>query len=153
MMETKMQKFVRTFNWVRNATIPFVTLNKPLSECRVALVTTGGVFLRAGKPFVIEGRSGFDESCREIPSDVDYAELDIIHEHFNHDYALQDMNVIFPLERLHELVEDNVIKEVAETSFSISGFIITPKKLFTTAKEMAAKMLAMAVDIAVIVPV
>lgn len=150
---SKLEQFIARFSWVRNTEIPFTKLTKDLTDCKVALVSTGGLYAPGDEPFNIVGSADVDESHREIPYHIYPPDLRIAHEHFKKDFSKQDINVIFPLERLQELAEEFYIGEVAETNYSISGYIPTPDKLYQTGRSIAASMLAQGVDIALIVPV
>jgi D-proline reductase (dithiol) PrdB len=62
--------------------LPFVSPKKPLSECRLALVTTGGVHLPDQARFDIDDPAG-DCSYREIPTDA--TELTWTHAYYRPD--------------------------------------------------------------------
>ena len=88
----------------RNDPIPFTPLAKPLSECRMALLSTAGVHLDDQPAFntaTVEG----DHGHRIIPDDVDLSRLVFSHTHYDTSSAEQDPNVVMPIDRLHELVE------------------------------------------------
>ncbi|MBS3939322.1 MAG: hypothetical protein KGZ50_12290 [Peptococcaceae bacterium] len=150
---SKLEQFIARFPWVRSNAIPFAKLTKDLADCKIALVSTGGVYAPSDMPFNIIGSADVDESHREISYAVPLQDLKIAHEHFNKAFSAQDMNVIYPIERLQTLVEEFYIGGVAEINYSISGYIPNPDKLFQTGKTIATSMLAQGVDIAVIVPV
>ena len=59
---------------------PWVTLSKPLLECRVALVTSAGLHLRDDKPFTRDDPGG-ESTYRVIPSDCDPVE--VVQSHFS----------------------------------------------------------------------
>ena len=46
---------------------PWTPMAKPLSESKVALVTTAGLHVRGDKPFIAEHTKGGDTSYRTIP--------------------------------------------------------------------------------------
>ena len=46
-------------------TVPWATLKKPLGQAKIALVTTGGVFVKGQKPYSERGQYDY----REIPRD------------------------------------------------------------------------------------
>lgn len=119
----------------------------------MSIVSTAGIYQDGDEPYKIENREDVDESYRTIPSDADYSDLEICHEHFNKDYAKKDLNVIFPVKLLKKLKEQSFIKKVAKENYSISGYIPKPDKLFNSAKSTAKKMKEQEVDIALIVPV
>jgi len=149
----KLEQFIKSFAWVRNEEIPFARLDKALSSCKIALVSTGGVFSFTDSAFAIAGRDDVDESYREIPRDTAPQDLRVAHEHFNKSYCTEDINVIFPVQRLKVLAEQGCIGEVAATNYSITGYIPRPGRLFDSAKAIAQSMLEQGVDGALLVPV
>jgi D-proline reductase (dithiol) PrdB len=52
--------------FVSHAAIPWTPLRKPITACRVALVTTAGVHLRTQPPFDMQNPLG-EASCRDLP--------------------------------------------------------------------------------------
>lgn len=150
---SKLQEFVDNFSWVKNDTVPFSKLDKNLEDCTVSIVSTAGIYQEGDKPYRIKNREDVDESYRVIPSDIKYSSLKICHEHFNKDYAKEDLNVIFPVRLLEILKEQGYIKDVAKENYSISGYIPKPDMLFESGKTIAKKMKEQGVDIALIVPV
>lgn len=134
--------------------IPFTPLDKPLSRATVALVTTGGIHLPAQTPFDMENPDG-DASYREIPGDVDPAAITITHKYYDHTDADADVNVIFPLAHVRELVERGVIGGVAPRHFGFMGHIDGEQVAVLnekTAPEVAAKLRADGVDFAFLTP-
>ena len=113
---------------VRNESVNWTPLTKPLSECVVSLFTTGGVHHKSDEPFDIISAHG-DWSFREIPNDISTSELTITHSHYSHVDADRDVNCMFPLDRLRELCDQGIIGGVASKSFSIMGFNPDPANL------------------------
>jgi D-proline reductase (dithiol) PrdB len=150
---SKLEQFVNNFPWVRNTDTPWAPLNKPLSECTVAMISTGGVYVNGDSPFAIHNSDDVDQSYRSIPSNTPVDKLEIAHEHYNKTYAQQDINVVFPIERLRELADSGFIGQVAHAHFSITGYIPKPDSLYDSGREIAQKLLEMKVDAALIVPV
>jgi D-proline reductase (dithiol) PrdB len=103
-------------------------LTKPLHECRVALVSTGGVHLKSQDAYDVYSEHG-DWSCRPIPGGVDTAELTVTHTHYATRDALDDINVMFPLDRLRELQEEGFIGAVSDLHYGLMGFIPDPSHL------------------------
>lgn len=137
-----------------SAAIPFAPLAKPLHECRVALVTTGGVHLQDQQPFDMDDPDG-DASFREIPADVDPARLMITHKYYDHRDADRDLNSIFPLDHLRDLVARRVLGELASCHFGFMGHIQgthLPTLIRETAPEIAARLRADEVDCALLTP-
>ncbi len=101
---------------------PWSTLGKPLSECRVALVSTAGMYIAdEQEPFDAANIEG-DWSHREIPADLPAERLSIAHEHYNHRYVEVDQNCVYPAERLRELAAAGEIGEFISPVISISGY-------------------------------
>ncbi len=122
---------------VRNETVNWTPLRKPLSECTVALFTTGGVHLRSDIPFDIDSAHG-DWSFRTVPNDVNTSDLTITHSHYSHVDADRDVNCMFPVDRLRELAGQGVIGGITPNSYAIMGFNPDPANLMEkTAPELA----------------
>ncbi|MGH3144301.1 MAG: glycine/sarcosine/betaine reductase selenoprotein B family protein [Rubrobacter sp.] len=128
---------------------PFVRPEKPLSECRLALVTTGGVHLPGQARFDIDDPAG-DCSYREIPARA--TELTWTHAYYRPDEGA-DLDAVFPLRTLRNLVEEGVVGELNRRHFSFMGAIHDPKPLVeVTAPEVAHKLAADGADAALLTP-
>ena len=140
----------RSFEWR-----PGSRLDKPLSEARVAVVTTAALYGPEHEPFDREFKGG-DYSYREIARGADLASLKIGHKSdaFDHTGVERDPNLALPLDRLAEMERDGRIGEVAERHFSFMGSIPAPGRLTReTAPEVAEKLRADAVDAVLLTPV
>ena len=138
------------FTPTRAHPLHWTPLRKPLSQCAVALVSTGGVHLDTQQPFDVYAETG-DWSARPIPGDVDSRHLIVTHTHYATQDALADVNVMFPIDRLRELVGDGVVGEVASLHFAFMGFIPNPRHLVAaTAPAAAAALKARGVDAVVL---
>ena len=71
--------FLKAYPWRKIDPIPWAPLKKPLSECRLALVSTAA-FVRPGQKPFDESIRGGDFSFREIPGDADVHQLVESHE-------------------------------------------------------------------------
>ena len=91
---------------------------KPLAQRRVAIISTAGLHKRADRPF----RPG-DGSYRVIPAETAAGELVMSHISVNFDRTgfQQDLNVVFPIDRLRELVADRVVGSMASVHYSFMG--------------------------------
>src|SRR3954471_13931046 len=99
-----LQLFLRAYPWRRIDPIPWTPLKKPLSQCRVALVSSAG-FVLPDQPSFDETVRGGDVTFREIPSETPVAQLRETHrsESFDHTGLREDPNLAFPLDRIREL--------------------------------------------------
>jgi D-proline reductase (dithiol) PrdB len=105
--------------------IPFTPLSRPLNQLRLALVTTAGLHLPSQPAFDMENPDG-DVTFREIPDATPLSELTITHKYYDHTDADSDPNIVFPLERLHGLVQEGIIGATAPCHFSFMGHIDGP---------------------------
>jgi D-proline reductase (dithiol) PrdB len=62
-----------------------------------------------------------DTSYREIPGDVNSADLTVSHGGYDNTDVQRDINCMFPIDRLRELAEEGVIGSVASTHFGLMG--------------------------------
>lgn len=95
--------------------IPYTPFRKELREATLALVSVAGVHLKSDQPFDLES----DESMRIIPGDVDPSQLMATHAHYPTDDANQDINVVFPIVRAHELASQGLIAGVNDKHCSL----------------------------------
>ena len=128
---------------------PFVRPKKLLSECRLALVTTGGVHLPKDTRFDIDDPLG-DCSYREIPTDA-------THLTWTHAYHRPDegtyLDAVLPLRTLRELTGEGVIGELNRRHFSFMGAIHDAGLLVgETAPEVAGKLADDGVDAVLLTP-
>jgi D-proline reductase (dithiol) PrdB len=155
---TKFPKLVN--RWAEKTTfqesldIPWTPLKKEIKDCRIALITTGGVHLKSQPPFDMKNPDG-DPTYREIPRDTPLEDLTITHDYYNHSDADQDINIIFPVERLKELACQHVIGEEAPFHYGFMGHI--DKDLVNilrqqTAPEVAKKLKNARIDAVLLTP-
>src|SRR5262245_43268138 len=127
--------------------IPWTPLRKPLSECKVVLVTTGGVHMRRDKPFNLNSDSTF----RVIPGNVLPEDLAISHQAYDRTDAIKDINLVFPIERLRELEAKRVIGRLADEHYGF-GLERSAQKLVPSINEVAQRIRSAGVDLALLVP-
>ncbi|MBI2205931.1 MAG: hypothetical protein HYU41_18975 [Candidatus Rokubacteria bacterium] len=147
-------KAFATYPWPTFTETPWTPFRRRLSRCRVALVTTGGLF-RPGLDVAFDRDApAGDTSFRAIPDTTDPQSLAIAHTHFPHGPAEADMNTIFPLDLLHQAVAEGEIGYTAPTHYSTMGYAVRADDLaMVTAPTIAALMREDGVDIAIVVPV
>ena len=132
--------------------VPLAPLAKPLSECRLAFISTAGVQLAGSMPFDTVHPVG-DYSFRRVPSAARVEDLEIHQLKYPTADATRDLNVIFPIERLRELVNEGVIGGLTEHFVSFIGYNMDPERLERTlAEDIAATVSAEGADIALAAP-
>lgn len=130
----------------------FTPLAKPLAESRLALLTTAGAHLDDQEPFHVETVAG-DHTMRVLPDDLDPARLRFTHTHYDTSSAEQDPNCVFPIDRLHELVERGRVGEASPVHIGMMGFNPDPGPIQDDLAPRVAGILADAeVDVAIMVP-
>jgi D-proline reductase (dithiol) PrdB len=122
---------------------------KPLSECRVAIVTSAALHSRDEMPFP----AGTPE-FRELPSTLAHADILMSHISINFDRAgfQRDVNIAYPIDRLHELAADGTIGSVADTHYSVMGST-DPATMAETAYAIAGRLKQERVDAVLFSPV
>jgi glycine/betaine/sarcosine/D-proline reductase family selenoprotein B len=143
-----------TYPWPTFTDTPWAPFRRRLARCRVAIVTTGGLF-RPGidVPFDRDSLLG-DPSFRVIPATAGAAEFVVAHRHFPTGPADADINTIFPLTLLHEAAEAGVIGYVAPTHYSTIGHVFPADEFaVVTAPTIGALMQEEGVDAALVIPV
>ena len=91
----------------------------PLKKMRLAMVTTAGLHLRSDQPFQLDP----DDFYRVIPGDVKDNDLVMSHlaASFDRSAYQRDLNTIFPIDRLREMVEGGDIQSLADYHYSVSS--------------------------------
>ena len=107
------------YRWSIHDSAPLHRPDKPLRECTVSLLTSGGVSQCSMPAFDPNARN--DHRLDPIPADALAADFQIHDNYYDHRDAESDVNCIFPLERLRELAERGGIGRVAPRLWS--GFM------------------------------
>ena len=129
---------------------PFTQPKKALAKSRVAIVTSAGLHLRDDRPF-----TGGDPTFRAIPSGTAVSEIVQSHTSigFDRTAVLEDINVVFPIERLREMVAAGRIGQLAPTFYSFMGAQRDWQPIKNrTGPEVAELLLGDAVDVVLLTP-
>lgn len=124
-----------------NEAIAWTPMRKPLAECTIALVSTAGVHLKSQPAHDLRNAHG-DPSFREIPGDTRASDLAVDHTHYDTTDANTDPNCVFPIDRLHELVEMGIVGAVAPVNYGFMGFIPDGRLLRDTTAPIVAERLS-----------
>ena len=122
---------------------------KPMNKRRIALLTTAGIERRSTKPYPF-----FSGEFRMIPADAEPGELVMSHLSPNFDRSgfQQDINVVFPIDRLRELAAQGEIGSVARYHYSFMGGS-DPEAMEPFVPELAQLLRGDEVDTVVLCPV
>ena len=128
----------------------------PLSARRVALISTAGLHARDDRPFGAGGRASTPISgdYRIISGDVAANDLVMSHVSTNFDRSgfQLDLNVVFPLDRLHDLAQAGYIGSVGDYHYSFMG-ATDPREMEPAARMLVGSLKQDRVDAALLVPV
>jgi hypothetical protein len=117
--------------------VPFTPFRGKIEEASVCIVSTAAVRARSDAPFNTDG----DATYRVIGSELSGADLTYDDTHYDHACADQDINCIFPIDRLRELALEKRIGGITERHFSL-GFSQALREL----REKTIPVLARDVD-------
>jgi D-proline reductase (dithiol) PrdB len=133
-------------------TVPLARPARPLSEARLTLISSSGVQPRGTLPFDVAHPVG-DYTFRRVPSGSRPGDLEIHQLKYPTDGAMRDLNVVYPITRLQEMVAEGTIGGLTENFCSFIGYNMDPG-LFeaTVAEDIAAAVEEEAADIALAAP-
>ncbi|MEZ5305785.1 MAG: glycine/sarcosine/betaine reductase selenoprotein B family protein [Pyrinomonadaceae bacterium] len=118
--------------------VPFTPFSGDLSSLKIALVTAGGVHMRNQEAFNTADDLG-DLTYRVISGSVDGNDLMVTHNHYDHADADSDVNVVFPIDPLRELVDEGFIAGMAEKHIGYMGYTMQLKRLYEETAPAIAK--------------
>jgi D-proline reductase (dithiol) PrdB len=95
--------------------VPFTPFQGRLEDANVCLVTTAAVRAKDDTPFQTEG----DTTWRVIPAEVRAQDLRYDDTHYDHACVDRDMNCVFPIDRLRELVGEGRVGGLTARHFSL----------------------------------
>ena len=130
--------------------LPWVVNEKPLSQKKVAIITTAGLNFREDHNFEF-----VDASYRALPRDLAASDILMTHASVNYDRSgfQEDINVVFPVDRFKELESEGVIGRLADVNYSFMGGGMLPDVYEANVRGLAQLLKADGVDAAFIVPV
>ena len=139
------------YGWVSNEDVPpFAPLTKPVSESRLGLIASGGIYQVGQIAFHFKD----DFSFRVIGTDV--ATKDLRATHFAYDLtdARRDPNVVFPIDTLRRCVNSGLLGELSPNAYTFMGGIYSVRKVAQIlAPAIADRLVRDEVDLALLVPV
>lgn len=151
------QGYEQTYRYAYNQTVPFTLLEKRLSQCRVALVTTAQFVMLDEQGAAIEPTRFLGTNELEvftIPSDWPTARIrSTSQDHDRYQTNMHDVNAFFPLDRLHELVREGVIGSLSQSCYRTLPNYSQRKTTEVDAPEILRLCRQDSVDAALLTPV
>ena len=107
------------YKWSVNDDAPWTPLNKPLAECTVALLASGGISHCSVEPFNPDARN--DHRVDAIDPATPTDSYQVHDSYYDVTDVGRDINCVFPIDRLNELAAAGEIGQVAARHWS--GFM------------------------------
>jgi len=124
------------YQWAeRPDTPPWTPFRAPMSESKVALIGSGGAYLSGQVAFHWKDDTGI----RRIPTSEPATDIRVTHFAYDLVPAREDPNIVFPVDRLRELVDLGVIGGLAPTAIGCMGGIYSTRR---TVEELAPAVVA-----------
>ncbi len=125
-------------------------LPKPLSECTVAIVTTAGLKPNGDVTLWQPG----DGSYTVLPGEARDLQLSHFSPNFDRTGIADDLNVAYPVDRLHEMADRGEIGAVADRHLSFMGAQFDFASIIQdTAPRAAQTLIDDGVDVVLLTPV
>ena len=148
-----MKEIVKKYPLIVADDIPWTPFNGQPAGKTIALITSGGFYLKNSQlAFDTDSIHG-DPSFREIPRNVSPEDIGIAHAHYDHSLAEQDINIVFPLQRFIEMEEEGIIGKLAEIHYSFSYVNDAVTLVTKTAPEVVSRLNSAGVDTLFLFPV
>jgi D-proline reductase (dithiol) PrdB len=108
-----------------------------LSKATIAIVSAAGVHQKDQEGFNIADELG-DLTYRVMGEDVESSNLMVTHHHYDHSDADADINTVFPIDRLKELVAEGFVGAIARKHIGYMGYTMRLKEMYDqTAPQIA----------------
>jgi D-proline reductase (dithiol) PrdB len=110
------------YPWVRNRRAPFTPARRALPMLNLALMSSAGAYIDGTPPFDTNAPAG-DANFREIPIEVEAADLRFTVRGFEGAAIHQDLNAQIPIDRLLEFEKNGIIGQLNPVFWSFTGHI------------------------------
>lgn len=125
-----------SYPFVKNQRAPFTPARRALPMLNLALISSAGAYLDGTDPFDVKATAG-DFTFREIPAEIESADLKFSARGYDPAAVQRDMNSLVPLNRLLEFEKNGVIGQLNPVFWSCCGFMADAGRLVS---EMLPKL-------------
>lgn len=125
------------YPFVENTYAPFTPMRRALPLLNLALISSAGAYIDGTEAFDTSAKDG-DPNFREIPVEVEAADLRYAARGYDPAAVRQDRNVQIPIERLQEGEANAVIGHLNDVWWSFNGFIPNARLV---AEQIAPQMI------------
>jgi D-proline reductase (dithiol) PrdB len=113
---------LRGYPFVENVRAPFTPVRRALPMLNLALISSAGAYIDGTDAFDLASADG-DLNFREIPIEVEAADLRYAAKGYDPAAVIADRNVQIPIDRLIEYQENSVIGSLNQVWWSLSPWI------------------------------
>jgi hypothetical protein len=146
--------YEKPYQWAHFDEVPFTRLTRPLSECRIALVSTSDIAIKANEDGADPHEQFLVGSVYSIPADTSVEALYSPQEHYDVNAThLDDVNSFFPITRLQELAASGHCADIAPRAHGVYTAYSQRRTLEIDAPEVLKRCREDAVDAVVLVPI
>ena len=147
----------KTYNYAYYEDIPFTRLKKPLSKCRVTLVTTAQFLLLSEEGLPLEEPRMLGTNELEVftaPSDWPAARiLSTSEDHDRYQTDMNDINAFFPTTRMREFLREEVFGSLSRNYYRTLPNYSHRKTTEVDGPEILRQCREDHVDVALLTPV
>ena len=150
----KAEGYAKPYQWAHFEDVPFTPLKKPLSESRLALISTSEITVRTWEDQRLPQEKGEAGNVYSVPTDTPVEDL-YSHSHSfdTHATTLADVNNFFPVTRLQEMAAAGRIGSLAPTAYGLYNAYSQRKTSESDAPEVLRRCREEGVDVALMTPV
>lgn len=140
------------YPFVENINAPFAPMRRALPMLNLALISSAGAYIDGTAAFDVAARDG-DASYREIPIEVEAADLQYAARGYDETAVRQDRNTQIPIERLAEYEANGVIGRLNNVWWSLNGWIPNAQAVAEQlAPQIAERVARYEVQAALLIP-
>jgi D-proline reductase (dithiol) PrdB len=146
--------YEKPYQWANFDDVPFTPLKKPLSESRLALISTSEISIKTWDDQRTPQEKGEAGNVYAVPTDTPVDALySLSHSFDKHATTLDDVNAFFPVSRLAELAAEGRFASLAPTAHGVYNAYSQRKTREVDAPEVLRRCREEAVDVALLTPV
>lgn len=152
----KAKSFLSLYLWKNCEPANLTTLEKPLNQCKISIVSSAGLFIKGEQKKFDNKIKGGDYSFRIIHNSVEMKSLDDAHRSrsFDHTGLQSNPETGMPIPQLKILEKEKLIGTLNNRHFSIMGSIFTTGRFVkNTVPKIVDSLLEDKVDCVLLVPV
>lgn len=133
--------------------LPIARLRRPLSQARVAMITTAGLHVKGDRPFDPYSRRWGDPGYRLIPHLAPPGDLDLAADYVDGKYVRNDPEVALPMRALQHWVAEGIVGSAAARHVSFCEGVVRPfPGLVESTREVVGFLRSDGVDAAILLP-